>query len=109
MRNSHPVCVLLPGVHFPTFDVRTLYQTGKLDQLLRGAQNLPLNIITIQEHRWITKETVSLYWCDYGEFMFIYSFASQPRVVDVGLLIRNKFANSYRDAESSGTNFESLL
>ena len=54
----HPVCVLLRGVHFPTFNVRTLYQTGKLDQLLRGTQNLSLNIIGIQERWWITKETV---------------------------------------------------
>ena len=54
MRNSHPFCVLVRGVHFPTFNVRTLYQTGKLDQLLRGAQNLSLNIIGIQESWWIT-------------------------------------------------------
>ena len=34
------------------FNVRTLYQTGKLDQLLCGAQNLPLGIIGIQEHQY---------------------------------------------------------
>ena len=65
-------------------NVRNLYQTGKLDQLLRGAQNLPLNIIGMQEHRWITKETVSQYWSDYREFMFTYSSASQPRVAGAG-------------------------
>lgn len=109
VRNSHPVCVLLRGVHFPTFNVRTLYQTGKLDQLLRGTQNLSLNIIGIQERWWITKETVSQHWNDYREFMFIYFSASQPRVVGVGLLNRNKFANSYRAAESPGTNSDSVL
>ena len=105
----HPVCVLLRGVHFPTFNVRTLYQTGKLDQLLRGTQNLSLNIIGIQERWWITKETVSQHWNDYREFMLIYFSASQPRVVGVGLLNRNKFANSYRAAESPRTNSDSVL
>ena len=84
VRNSHPVCLLLRGIHFSTINVRNLYQTGKLDQLLRGAQNLPLNIIGMREHPWITKETVSQCWSDYRHFMFIYSSASQPRVVGVG-------------------------
>ena len=100
--------MLLRGIHFSTFNVRNISQTGKLDQLLRGAQNLPLNITSMQAHRWITKETVSQYWNDYREFMFIYSSASQPRVVGVGLLFRSKFANSYRAAESSGTNSERI-
>ena len=64
-------------MQFSMFNLRTLYQTGKLDQLLRGAQNLPLDIIGIQEHQWITKETLSQYGNDECEFMFIYSSAFQ--------------------------------
>ena len=86
-------------MQFSMFNVQTLYETGKLDQLLRGAQNLPLDIIGIQEHQWITKETLSQHWNDGCEFMFIYSYALQPQVGGVGLLIRKKFANSYRVAE----------
>ena len=86
-------------MQFSLFNVRTLYETGKLDQLLRGAQNFPLDIIGIQEHQWITKETLSRYWNDECEFMFIYSSAFQPQVGGVGLLIRKNFANSYRAAE----------
>lgn len=37
------------------FNVWTLYQTGKLDQQLRGAQTLPLDIIDIQEHQLLQR------------------------------------------------------
>lgn len=52
----------------------------------------------IEENRSITKETVSQYWSDDHELMFIYSSASQSRVGGVGLLIRKKLGNSYRAA-----------
>ena len=80
------------------FNLRTLYQTGKLDQLLRGARNLPLDIIGIQEHQLITKETLSQYRNEECEFMFIYSSAFQPQVGGVVLLICKIFANSYMAA-----------
>ena len=86
-------------MQFSMFNLRTLYQTGKLDQLLRGARNLPLDIIGIQEHQWITKETLSQYWNDECEFMSIYSSAFQPQVGGVVLLICKIFANSYMAAE----------
>ena len=40
-------CYSAEYMHLSTFNFRILYQTGKLDQLLRGTQNLPLNIIGI--------------------------------------------------------------
>ena len=98
MSNSQPVCVQLHRMQFSMFNLRTLYQTGKLDQLLRGARNLPLDIIGIKEHQWITKETLSQYWNDKCEFMSIYSSAFQPQVGGVVLLICKIFANSYMAA-----------
>ena len=92
-----------PQMQFSMFNVWTLYQTGKLDQLLLGAQTLPLDIIGIQEHQLlqrITKKKVSQYWSDECEFMLICSSASQPQVGGVGLLIRKKLANSFRAAEN---------
>ena len=50
-------------------------------------------------HQWITKETLSQYWNDEYEFVFIYSSAFQPQVGGAGLLICKKFANSYMAAE----------
>ena len=64
---------------------------------------MPLDIIGIQEHQLlqrITKESVSQYWSDECELMLICSSASQPQVGGVGLLIRKKFANSFRAAEN---------
>lgn len=37
------------------FNVWTLYQSGKLDQQLRGVQTLPLDIIDIQEHQLLQR------------------------------------------------------
>ena len=50
-------------------------------------------------HQGFTKETLSQYWNDECEFVFIYSSAFQPRVGVVGLLICKKFTNSYMAAE----------
>lgn len=44
-----------PRMQFSMFNVWTLYQTEKLDQQLRGAQTLPLDIIDIQEHQLLQR------------------------------------------------------
>ena len=54
------------GMTLSTYNVRTLYQAGKFDQLIRQASGLDdIDIIGIQEHWWITAENISKQWSKY--------------------------------------------
>ena len=92
--------IKLNGVTFSTYNVRTLYQTGKFDQLIHEASKInETDFIGIQEHRWITQEQVSQHWSEDREFLFVYSSALPDRVGGVGLLIRKKHVPAFRYAE----------
>ncbi len=89
----------LCDTNIATYNVQTLFQTGKFDQLTRQAKLLPTDIIAVQEHRWITSEPVSQTWSENREFLFVYSSASKSRVGGVGLLIRRQHVGAFRSAE----------
>ena len=82
-----------------TYNVRTLFQVGKFDQLTRQAKELPIDIIAVQEHRWRTHSDIDQKWSDDGEFLFIFSSADKNRVGGVGVLVRRKHVGSYRTAD----------
>ena len=86
----------LCDMNIATYSVRTLFQTGKFDQLMKQAKLLPTDIIAAQEHRWITSESVNQSWSDHREFLFVYSTASKSHV---GLLIRRQHVAAFRSAE----------
>ena len=89
----------LRGINFSTYNCRTLFQTGKFDQLVKQAVDIPgIDIIGIQEHRWITTETTSKCWSPNHEYLTIYSSADKNRVGGIGLLVRKKHTASYRTA-----------
>ena len=89
----------LKNVTFSTYNVQTLYQTGKFDQLTRQAKEMPVDIIGIQEHRWKTSNIIEQQWSDDGEALFVYSTATKMRTGGVGLLIKKKHVPSYRTAD----------
>ena len=91
--------VRLRGINFSTYNCRTLFQTGKFDQLVKQAVDIPgIDIIGIQEHRWTTTETISQFWSPNHEYLTIYSSADKNRVGGIGLLVRKKHTASYRTA-----------
>ena len=88
------------GMTLSTYNVRTLYQAGKFDQLIRQADGLDdIDIIGIQEHRWTTAENISKQWSDNKEFLFYYSTASSERWGGVGILVRRKYVAAIRSVE----------
>ncbi len=99
--NSTCVRRLPRGMTLSTYNVRTLYQTGKFDQLVRKAKEIEnIDIVGIQEHRWITQDNISQQWSDDRDFLFIYSTASSERVGGVGVLVRKKHVPAIRSMEN---------
>ena len=76
----------------PTYNVRALHQTGKFDQWVRKAKEIDnIDIVGIQEHRWITKDNISQQWSDDRDFLFIYSSPSPERVgTRCGVLVKKR-------------------
>ena len=53
-----------------TYNVRTLYQKGKLHQLMTGCSEQGIDIVGIQEHRLITNKDLDKEWFDDGQSLF---------------------------------------
>jgi hypothetical protein len=81
-----------------TYNVRTLYQSGKFHQLCTGCKSVGIDLASIQEHRWTTESEVDFQWHSDGDYMLAYSSASQQRTGGVGLLIHKKHANALKSA-----------
>ena len=73
-----------------TYNVQTLQQLSKLQQLTRKAAALPSHIIAAQEHKMVKKHDTMK--SDNGEFLL-------QKVGGVGFLIRNKQVCSYPTSE----------
>ena len=86
--------IKLKQLSLATYNVRTLQQKGKLDQLRQKAAALPTEITAVQEHRKVTNQDIDTMKKDNGEFLFIYTTASKQKVGGFGLLIRNKNSSS---------------
>ncbi|XP_066917222.1 craniofacial development protein 2-like [Clytia hemisphaerica] len=74
-----------------TYNVRTLYKTGKFQQLCSGGIDAGVNIAGIQEHRLHSTDPISQKWSDDKNWLFFYNSASQSRVGGVGLLVSKNF------------------
>jgi len=70
-----------------TYNVRTIYQKGKIHQLFSGCADAGIDIAGIQEHRLITTNSTDELWSDDKNFVMIYSTATQQRQGGVGLLM----------------------
>ena len=70
-----------------TYNVRTLFQQGKTHQLFMGCADTGVDIIGLQEHRLITTNPIEDLWSDDGNWVIVYSSATQGRQGGVGLLI----------------------
>ena len=68
-----------------TYNVRTLYQQGKLHQFFSGCNDVNLDIVGIQEHRLITSSPTDELWSDDKNWVVIYSSATDQRYGGVGL------------------------
>ena len=67
-----------------TWNVNTLYQTGKLENLKKEAQRLKLDVVGVSEARWTgSGRTVS------GEWIFYHS-GSERHEYGVGILVRKE-------------------
>ena len=70
-----------------TYNVRTLFQTGKLHQLFTGCADAGIDMIGIQEHRLFTTNPTEELWSEDRNWVFIYGSATNLRVGGVGFVI----------------------
>ena len=70
-----------------TYNVRTLYQKGKFNQLTTGCSEQNIDIVGIQEHCLITDKAIDQEWSTDGEWLFAYASASWERQGGVGMLL----------------------
>jgi hypothetical protein len=79
---------------FSSYNVRTLFKTGKFHQLCTGAATLSLDFVAIQEHRWITDQSYETHADTNSGYSFLYSSALPTRTGGVGLLLRSQYLQS---------------
>ena len=77
-----------------TYNVRTLYQKGKLHQLMTSCSEQGIDIVGIQEHRLITN--LDQEWSDDGQWLFAYASATHERCGGVGILLRKESSKHLR-------------
>src|SRR5688572_4174145 len=82
-----------------TYNVKTLYQTGKFHQLPTGSEKVNLDFIAIQEHRWTTEE-VEYKWHSDGKYLLAYGLTTDGRQGGVGLLIHCKHLGALKSVKS---------
>ena len=82
--------IKLKQLSLARYNVWTLQQTSKLDQLTKKAAALLTDIIAVQEHRMVTKQDIDTMKSANGEFFFIYATTTKQKVGGVRILIRNK-------------------
>ena len=70
-----------------TYNVRTLFQLGKTDQLFTGCVDAGVDIVGIQEHRLITPNPTEELWSDDRNWVLVYGPATQQRQGGVGILL----------------------
>ena len=92
--------VKLCGVWFLTYNVRTLHQYGKMDQLVKELDKQPsVEKVGIQEYRGITTDTIAHHWTENRDYLFVYDSADKNCVGGVGLMVSAERAKSFRTAE----------
>ena len=56
-----------------TYNVRTLFQTGKLHQLFTGCFYVGIDIVGILEHRLITTSSTEEIWSEDRNWVFVHA------------------------------------
>ena len=82
-----------------TYNVRTLFQTGKLHQLFTGCADAGIDMIGIQEHRLFTTNPTEELWSEDRNWVFIYGSATNLRVGGVGFVISKPIYRCLRKVE----------
>jgi len=69
-----------------TYNVRTLFQTGKFHQLHTGCQKVGIDFLAIQEHRLIIEGEYEIEqrWSSDRNYLFVFSSADKKRNGGVG-------------------------
>ena len=83
-----------------TYNVRTLYQQGKTQQLFAGCIEAGVDIVGIQEHRLITSNPTDELWSEDKQWVLIYSTASRERHGGVGILMSKCIYKCLQGVES---------
>ena len=83
-----------------TYNVRTLYQQGKLHQFFSGCNDVNLDIVGIQEHRLITSSPTDELWSDDKNWVVIYSSATDQRYGGVGLAMTKHIHRCLQSVQS---------
>jgi exonuclease III len=88
-RHQATVCKLRKRVKLATWNVRTLAQGGKLENLKQEASRLNLDILGISEMRWKNSGQINS-----GEFTVIYSGHKTKLAHGVGFLLKKELTQS---------------
>jgi exonuclease III len=76
-----------------TYNVRTLFQQGKAQQLFLGCEDAGVDIVGIQEHRLFTSQPTDELWSEDRKWVMIFSSAQRNRQGGVGILM-SKFRHN---------------
>lgn len=78
-----------------TYNVRTLLQIGKFNELCTGCAKYDLDFIAVQEHRWQTECVYNKIYNNDNKYLFIYSSANKGQG-GLGLLLKRKYESSIK-------------
>ena len=94
--------VLRDTLLLATFNVRTLAEKGKLDELCTTASKYNIDFISIQEHRYTTDEEIDTINMNKLGYTFVYTSANNKiknKAGGVGLLFNQKYKNNIKKYE----------
>ena len=83
-----------------TYNVRTLFQHGKIHQLFMGCTDAGIDIVGIQEDRLITTNPTEELLSDDKNWVFVYSTASDQRQGGVGILMSRQMYKCLQSVNS---------
>ena len=86
-----------------TYNVRTLFQQGKAQQLFLGCEDAGVDIVGIQEHRLFTSQPTDELWSDDRKWVILFSSAQKNRQGGVGILM-SKFRHNCLQSVTSINN-----
>lgn len=81
-------------IKIATYNVRTLNDCGKIEQLISGCEKFNISVVAIQEHRQIIEEEIKYEWTSNRKWLRVFSSATKQSTGGVGLLLEAKIANA---------------
>ena len=82
-----------------TYNVRSLKGSGKEHQLTTGCEKFMINIVAIQEHRYIFDEDIKYTWNNDKTWLKVYASATEEGNGGLGLLFDKRTANSLKQVD----------